>query len=302
LAVGLLLAAFGIAEGASLLVEPGPGTPLQTAIDLADPGDTIRLGAGTFSEAIVVTKSLRIVGAFDGAPRDRTQPNLPTIDAGCSAPYAIDVAARGVRLERLDVQRGSEGAVRIVGGDKVQVWDVRPRAIQGNGAASCGTERYGFNVSGGGKIKLAGGSVRGNTAITPTGLGFRTAGIRIANVVAAGRVDVKDYASFGNTVGVLIEDSLGPGVKLKKLAITAPDTGVLLRNSRQITVRKTTVNAANGLSATVGIHCEEDTGDNHLSSNELSGADVDLLDEGFGNCWRHNDFITGTLPPFNCFR
>src|SRR4030095_14358839 len=85
--------------------------------------------------------------------------------------------------------------------------------------------RVGFNVAGGGQIKLTGGAVRGNVSAHPTGLGFLTAGIRIADVVSTGRVDLRDYASTGNAVGVLVEDSLGPGIKLRALTITAGGRG-----------------------------------------------------------------------------
>ena len=298
--LGLLALCAARAPAATIVVAPGPGTPLQTAIDLAERGDTIRLGAGVFQESIVVTKSLRIVGSFTGNAHDRTTPNLTTIDAGCDAPYPIDVAADHVRLERLDVIRGTEGGVRIIGRDKVQVWDLRPRAVQGNAAASCGGERFGFNISGGGKIKLAGGSVRGDMAAHPTGLGFLTAGIRIADVVSTGRVELRDYTSTGNAVGVLVEDSVGPGVKLRSLVISATDTGILLHNADVVTVSKNVVNSANGLKAEVGVRVDATSNDNRLSSNEFVGSGIDLLDLGLGNCWRKNVFITGTLPLFNC--
>ncbi len=290
----------GSVQAATVVVSPGPGTPLQTAIALADPGSTIRLGEGVFHEAVTVTKRLRLVGAFDGSAHDRTTPNLTTIDAGCAAPYGIDVAADHVRLERLDVIRGTEGGVRIFGRDKVQVWDLRPRAVQGDAAASCGTERFGLNVSGGGKIKLAGGTVAGNAAAHPTGLGFLTAGIRLADVVSTGRVDVRDYACTGNAVGVLVEDSVGPGVKLRDLVITAADTGILLHNADVVTVRSSTVNSANGLSAEVGVRVDATSNGNRLSGNELTGSGTDVLDLGLGNCWRKNVFVTGSLPLFNC--
>jgi nitrous oxidase accessory protein NosD len=296
--VVLLLA--GPARARLLVVAPGPGAPLQGAIDQAGAGDTIRLAPGVFNEAVVVTKALRIVGAYLGSSHDRTAPNLTTVDGGCTAPYVIDVAADHVRLERLDLVRGSEGAVRISGRTRVNVWDLRPHAVQGDASLSCGTEQYGFNVSGGGKIKLAGGTVRGDLSVSPTGLGFLRAGIRIANVVATGRVEVRDYISEGNTVGVLIEDTVGRGVKLQGLTITAADTGILLRNADAVTVRRNTVDAANGLSADVGVRLDESCNANRLSRNELTGSTLDLLDEGWGNCWRHTIFITGALPAFNC--
>lgn len=286
--------------GAVILVAPGPGAPLQTAIDTARPGDTIRLQAGVFEEAIVVTKALRIIGAVGGPPRDLWAPNLSTIDGGCSAPYAVDVAADHVQLDRLEVRRGSEGGVRIEGRDRIQAWNVNPTARQGDASASCGTERYGINVVAGGKIQMTDGQVRGDTAATPTGLGFLDAGIRIADVVSTGRVDVRNYTSLGSFVGVLVEGSVGPGIKLKALDITAPDVGILLRDADAVKVQRSSVTAVNGLRAHIGLQVDADSTGNHLTGNTLLGSDLDLLDDAYGNCWRFTSFIRGTLPTYNC--
>jgi hypothetical protein len=35
--------------------------------------------------------------------------------------------------------------------------------------------------------------VRGNLVVHPTGLGFLTAGIRIADVVSTGRIDLREF-------------------------------------------------------------------------------------------------------------
>ncbi|MEA3324686.1 MAG: S-layer protein domain-containing protein [Euryarchaeota archaeon] len=48
--------------GAEWNVYPGEGTPIQDAIDDAEPGDTIYVHAGTYVENLVVRKSLALVG------------------------------------------------------------------------------------------------------------------------------------------------------------------------------------------------------------------------------------------------
>jgi hypothetical protein len=58
-----VLGLHGVALAATFLVSPGPGTPVQDAIDAAAPGDAIRLTLGYCNEDhLVVTKQLKIRG------------------------------------------------------------------------------------------------------------------------------------------------------------------------------------------------------------------------------------------------
>jgi hypothetical protein len=65
------LSLVGFAHGATIQVVPGPGTPLQDAIDAASAGDTIKLAGGGYPESIVITKPLRLRGVPGsyGTPR-----------------------------------------------------------------------------------------------------------------------------------------------------------------------------------------------------------------------------------------
>ena len=64
-ALVVALAAAGVGAGAEWHVNPGDGTPIQDAIDGAEPGDTIYVHAGAYIENLNVGKRLTLVG--DGA-------------------------------------------------------------------------------------------------------------------------------------------------------------------------------------------------------------------------------------------
>ena len=51
-----------LAQARTIDVPPGPGTPVQDAIDAASPGDTIRLALGAYPEHLVITKAIKVRG------------------------------------------------------------------------------------------------------------------------------------------------------------------------------------------------------------------------------------------------
>src|SRR5262245_59983149 len=87
--LALLLPAGGH-SAVTVVVTPGPGTPLQDAIDAAAPGAKLILD-GTFAEAIVIRKPLTLRGS--------QRFGVPALDASSTrAPITVDIESDGVKL------------------------------------------------------------------------------------------------------------------------------------------------------------------------------------------------------------
>jgi nitrous oxidase accessory protein NosD len=94
----VLLVPAAAVTAATVIVPPGPGTPVENAIDAAQPGDTIWLTLGDYPEQIVITKALKLRGVRNTA----VFPNVPTRMVGsCGATPVITIAADSVRAKAL---------------------------------------------------------------------------------------------------------------------------------------------------------------------------------------------------------
>jgi hypothetical protein len=178
------------AEAKVILVQPGPGTPFQDAIDDAAPGDTLRVAGGIYSEAIVVNKALRIFGA----------PSSPysEVDAGCAVANAVEVAADEVTIRGLIVRGGTTSGVDVQNRDHVQL-EVSP-------FKTCIGTQNAINVVSSTRVKLIGS---GSGGVYPVGL-------HLSGIAAGADVLVrKCFFTGGDARGILIENSSG-GVIIKK--------------------------------------------------------------------------------------
>src|SRR5437016_4153557 len=124
------LVAIGPARAKTIVVSPGAGTPFQDAINAASPGDTLRVSPGTYPEAIVIDKALRVLaqGCCSWV-----------IDAGCAAGTAVNILADDVTFSGLTVQGGTFYEIDAEGRDRVKVL----RSVM---TETCGTAEYGVQV------------------------------------------------------------------------------------------------------------------------------------------------------------
>lgn len=100
----LIILSMGLAQSATIGVG-GTNTSfnsIQSAIDTAEPGDTIDVYSGTYKENVFVYKALKIRGIINGS-------SMPTIDAGGKG-SAITLTADGVLLEGLMMTNSMNGS------------------------------------------------------------------------------------------------------------------------------------------------------------------------------------------------
>jgi hypothetical protein len=110
-------------------VNVASGNSIQTAINGANPGDTINVAAGTFTEQLVISKNLVLIGAG-------------TSSTFVQAPGALAVDAT--------VPPGAGGqATTVVKIDSGAVVSITGFTIEGPGTTACGSIGYGVFVGGG---------------------------------------------------------------------------------------------------------------------------------------------------------
>ena len=272
----------GQAQAATINVKPGPNA-IQKAVDRADPGDKLLVKRGTYREDVLVDKRLRIIGKA-GKP--------PVINGRCRTERTIDVVANRVTLRHLKV-KGAESdpgdgyTVNLIGIESGTFSDLALKESCDQNPAY-----YGLNVFDTGALEI--------TGITASG-GFIDAGIYVGSIgdVGSKPFRIARNETFGNNIGILIEDSVPEAnilvrdneTRSNDLSGLSTPAGILVRRSdggRYID------NVANR-NGEYGIHLLDDGGntsdDNVLNGNTaVENGDVDFLDEGSGNCGSGNSF------------
>jgi len=271
--LALLLLSVAPAAARSIVVVPGPGTPLQDGIDAALPGDTVRVREGTYAESITIDKPLKILG------------KKAVIDAGCDVLTAVRIISNAVTLRTLEVRGGSFYGIDMSARDLIVVDRITL-------VPSCADVEYGINVFQGTRMRIRGNRIENAN-------GFGDAAIYIGGTPPNADLRVERNVLTGpNGRGIIVEDSLDDparpiGVRVRRNQIVGAATGIYVFGSTGAEILSNTISAGTA----AGIELTVNSSDNLIGGNRLDGNAPDVLDAGSNNCWRHNVYTTGSVPP-----
>jgi parallel beta-helix repeat protein len=255
-------------------VHPGPQA-ISQAIDVAHGGDVIVIHEGRYPEHVVVDTRLRLRAAAGGTP---------VIDGTCDHFATLEVRANEVVVRGLKVIGGQEYEVHVafVRGTTVRGVTVRD---------TCGGAEYGVNVYKAENVLVAGGKAQG----------FHDAWIYVGGIPPGQGVTVKGNNVFGNNRGIIVEDATNVDVEQNRvhdneLAGLGPPTGIWFHDGDGGLIADNLVRR-NG---TYGLHLDSQSGGNIVTGNTVTGNDqLDVLDEGTGNCFANNTIGTHEPDPLN---
>lgn len=277
LTFGIVLGVTPPALAATVVVPPGPGTPVQDAIDAAIAGDTIRLTVGVYPEHITITTALKIRGVRSTS----TEGEITVLDGTCAPGPVITVAADDVQVRDVAVNQDTAGGIDVQGRSHVKL---RKLFV----ASNCPTVTApAVNIVQGDRIVL--------DKVWAAGFGpppVGTAGIRVADMLPGSRARVRRTIAAQYAVGVLLENNAG------SLRISLGDVNY---NAKGIVLQGTSGAVVDHLrlvgNTTSGIELDAGSSGNLILRNTISGSTTDVVDAGSGNCWKDNTFTTGSVPP-----
>jgi parallel beta-helix repeat protein len=287
-AATLALPAGRAAAGSHVIqVHPGPGA-IQDALARAHAGDVLNLHAGTYRvpEGLVIGTSVVIRSAGDGPV---------TVDGRCRVQYTIRAAASGVRIRGLRVVGAAEGFGSYPA--EIDFVAVKGGEVSGSVAVdTCkhasgeGGAEYGISVFSSGPIQVLDNRTSG----------FTDSGIYIGAIsdTGAGTLRVEGNRSWANARGVIVEDSSGSiavaGNRLhhnRRVGVEGTiNAGLYLHNSDGVRIRDNSITGDDEN----GIWLDQDSSDNRVVDNTISGHAADLHNDGTGNCFAGNSYSTST--------
>jgi parallel beta-helix repeat protein len=276
---GILLGVACPVRATTFFVTPGPGTPVQDALDAAAPGDVVRLASGTYPEHITITKALQLRGVTDESV-DPTKPSQ--LNGQCTPGPVITVAADDVIVRDIWITFDAAGAVDVTGRARVKL-------TQLFASSNCNpVVAPAYNVDGSTPVILD-RLIAANLGLPDPGL----SGIRIANMASGSRVRLRRSASARYTNGMVLENDAPGSIVVFLNSFGFNDTGILLQATSGALVERNHVFD----NATSGINVDTNSNDNVIFRNNVSGSTTDVADAGTGNCWKNNTFMTGSVPP-----
>lgn len=269
-----------LAGATTFVVAPGPGTPIQDAIDGASPGDTIRLTTGTFNEHLVIGKRLKLRGV-DGISSDPNR--LTLINGGCTPGPMIAITADDVQVRDVALNQWVDGGVVVSGRTRIKLKGIF--AINNCPAPSTASP---FEIVNSTRVSM--------DHIWGTGpYYFIPAGIRIADTPQDGRVKLKKSIAGGSgaPAGILLENNGIKAVRVSSNDSYGSDKGILFVGTSRAIVDHNRV----GSNTTSGIEIDGASSGNLIVSNFMESNGVDVVDNGAGNCWKNNTYTSGSVPP-----
>jgi hypothetical protein len=295
------IAAAGVIE-----VSPGPGTPLQDAVDAAAPGDRLLVQAGSYLETVEIAKSLRIISLAGGFSLG---PLLGPLESNCDSEAVLDIQAGNVTIEGdgsglstgyISVQGGSAAAIRISGGARV-----RMKKVDGHSFCPSASGLAIENVS---RVQIRNGaftsyssSIQGAPGCRIERLGGGT--VMLKSVRCAGV-----FAGTGNYYGgpgLLVDDlQAAPGERTIKIVggpfISCGNVAVELRATSGVQIKGAYLEACPlilGTDPNTAMALDAASSGNLVYEATLAGPIVDL---GSGNCFRNNVDKAGEALPDEC--
>lgn len=272
----------------TIVVVPGPGTPLQDAIDAAAPGDRLKVQSGTYAEAIAIDKPLVVVGPL-------------SIDAGCAVPSAVTITADRVQLRGVAIRGGSSAAVTVSGADRVTLMVGAYPTCPGVQRAISAEQTTRLLVK---KSSTYAWDVTENIAAdcaSPLQQGerqFAEAAVVVASAPAAAGNRIQHSTFCNPRTGVLVTGSAGspkgqPALKIQSSGLYyANDGGVTLQDADDVAIVGNLIYGPIGLAPT-GIALDATSDDNVIQGNVIEDFVQDVQDLGTRNCWRRNTYETG---------
>jgi hypothetical protein len=282
-ACALLVATTGLA--ATIDVVPGPGTPVQDAIDAAAESDTVRLAEGEYPEAVVIAKRLRLRGTG----------NARLVGDGAT-PTTVAIVASGVTVEKLSVV-GEAATISFQGPGRVRLQRLY---------VSCGGNLYSPS---GTAISVAGAPGSDDVQIKRVEQGHDCQIMIAAEGFEPGDRVLIDRNSnvTASEAAIRVIDSAGAKTRIlgnrvqsgNAFSPPASSTAIDLVNSAGARIQRNTLSVSGAPGLGAGIRVDATSNGNLVVRNSVQGYANDLLDLGTSNCWRANFFTSGTDPGCN---